>query len=182
MQIQFMKLKLILLPLLTFFTLTNAHAEVLFLAETGFIVKNEVVVTTSRQQAWNIFINEVDRWWPSDHTWWGEEGTLTLDSYAGGCFCEKYNAKSAEHMRVTFVEPFTSMRLTGGLGPLQAMGMYGALDWTFTENEQGTLVTMTYKVNGINPQGFAQLAPIVDKVQAIQLAGLANLINLQKNN
>lgn len=177
MKKQFLTLKFILMPLLTLFTATNSQAEVLFLADTGFMVKNETLIKTNRQAVWQVFIKQVEQWWPSDHTWWGDAGTLTIEPFAGGCFCEKYNDKSAEHMRVTFVDPFYSMRMTGGLGPLQAMGMYGALDWTFTENKQGTLVTMTYKVNGINPEGFAKLAPIVDQVQAIQLAGLANWIH-----
>lgn len=166
--------------LLTFSSVTNSYGEVLFVAETGFIVKNKIIVKASKEKTWNVFINQVDKWWPSDHTWWGEASILTIDSFAGGCFCENYNNKSAEHMRVVFVEPHISMRMTGGLGPLQGMGMFGALNWEFTDNEQGTLVTMTYKVNGINPTGFVKLAPIVDKVQAIQLEGLANLINISK--
>jgi len=175
-----MNINKMILFLLTFFSVTNVHAEVLFVAETGFIVKNKIIVKTNKEKTWNIFINQVDQWWPSDHTWWGEVGALTIDSFAGGCFCEKYNNKSAEHMRVTFIEPKVLMRMTGGLGPLQGMGMYGALDWEFTGNEQGTIVTMTYKVNGINPSGFADLAPIVDKVQAIQLEGLANFLDTKK--
>ena len=79
-------------------------------------------------------------------------------------------------MRIAFVDPNKIMRMTGGLGPLQGMGMYGALEWTFTAMDQGTEITMSYRVNGINPDGFAELAPIVDRVQAIQLGGLENLL------
>ena len=79
-------------------------------------------------------------------------------------------------MRISFVDPPSLMRMTGGLGPLQGMGMYGALEWVFESTDQGTNVTMTYRVNGINPDGFAELAPIVDAVQAIQLGGLGSLV------
>ena len=83
-------------------------------------------------------------------------------------------------MRISFVDPSKLMRMTGGLGPLQGMGMFGALEWKFETIERGTEITMTYRVNGISPDGFAELAPIVDRVQAIQLGGLENLI--QGNN
>jgi len=69
--------------------------------------------------------------------------------------------------------------MTGGLGPLQGLGMYGALDWVFVSNDQGTEVTMTYRVNGINPDGFDQLAPVVDQVQGLQLGGLKTLLDAQ---
>lgn len=62
--------------------------------------------------------------------------------------------------------------MTGGQGPLQGMGRYGALDWQFTPGETGTQITLTYRVNGINPDGYAQLAPIVSSVQGLQLKAL----------
>jgi hypothetical protein len=39
---------------------------------------------------------------------------------------------------VVFVDPGHVLRMTGGLGPLQGMGIYGALDFSFTANEEGT--------------------------------------------
>ena len=153
----------------------SSYAEVLLITETGFITENKIQVTADRETTWKAFV-QVGQWWPADHTWWGDAKGLTIDSFAGGCFCEKNGDKSAEHMRVTLVDTNTLMRMTGGLGPLQGMGMYGALDWAFETNDQGTQVTMTYKVNGISPEGFAELAPIVDQVQAIQLGGLGTLL------
>jgi len=155
----------------------KSYGEVLFLAETGFIVENKTVVTASREDTWRVFTQDVDRWWPADHTWWGEASKLSIDAKAGGCFCENHENKSAEHMRVSFVEPTRVLRMLGGLGPLQGLGMYGALEWTFKNGGQGTEVTMSYKVNGINPEGFEVLASIVDRVQALQLSGLAQFVN-----
>lgn len=156
-------------------TAITGHAEVLHLAATGFITENRIQVSADRETTWNAFI-QVGRWWPADHTWWGDADGLTIDAVAGGCFCEKSGNKSAEHMHIVMVDTASVMRMTGGLGPLQGMGMYGALDWVFETNDQGTQVTMTYRVNGINPEGFAELAPIVDQVQAIQLGGLKTLL------
>ena len=166
----------ILLVLCVLFTAIRASGEVLLIAETGFIIENRIQVNSNREVTWRAFTQQVGQWWPSDHTWWGETSSLTIDNYAGGCFCEKNGNKSAEHMRIAFVDPNRLMRMTGGLGPLQGMGMFGALEWTFETIEQGTEVTMTYSVNGISPDGFAELAPIVDRVQAIQLGGLETLL------
>ncbi|WDE02699.1 hypothetical protein [Thalassomonas actiniarum] len=150
----------------------SASAEVLLLAQTGFIIENKIQVKADRETAWRVFTRDVGQWWPSDHTWWGDANALSIDGFAGGCFCEKSAGKSAEHMRISFVDPTHLMRMTGGLGPLQGMGMYGALEWGFKSQGPVTEVTMTYKVNGISPDGFEKLAPVVDKVQALQLGGL----------
>jgi uncharacterized Fe-S cluster-containing radical SAM superfamily protein len=54
--------------------------------------------------------------------------------------------------------------------------MYGSLDWIFSEANDNTIVTLRYSVQGINPEGFEQLAPIVDKVQLLQLKALVDFI------
>ena len=152
---------------------TSSNAELLFTSETGFIVENTFETEASKNKAWRALVDDVGKWWPSDHTWWGDASKLSINEFAGGCFCEKSGNNSAEHMRISYVDQYTVMRMTGGLGPLQGMGMYGALEWTFTTAKTGkTKVSMKYSVNGINPDGFEQLAPIVDKVQAMQLNGL----------
>ncbi|NKB35512.1 MAG: SRPBCC domain-containing protein [Pseudomonadales bacterium] len=159
---------------------SSTYAEVITIAETGFIIENKIQVNTNKATTWQAFSEEVDLWWPKDHSWWGVDSTLSIDSFAGGCFCEIGVEKSAEHMHIVFVDPPNQMRMTGGLGPLQGMGMFGALEFVFNENETGTEVVMTYRVNGINPDGFEQLAPIVDQVQAIQIEGLATLLSTRQ--
>lgn len=57
------------------------------------------------------------------------------------------------------------------------MGLYGALDWKLQANEQGTEIIFTYKVHGFYSAGFAELAPVVDYVQGLQLSGLADYLN-----
>ncbi len=151
---------------------TIAETNVVNISEHGFIVENVQTSPKSPQELWSQLTQDVDKWWPKDHTWWGKEGVLTIDTFAGGCFCEKSADKSAEHMRISFVEPHTLLRMTGGLGPLQGMGMYGALDWKLQPLENETKITLTYRVSGIDPKGFEQLAPIVAQVQGIQLKSL----------
>ena len=100
-----------------------------------------------------------------------------IETKAGGCFCEVSGDKSAEHMRISFVEPQKLLRMTGGLGPLQGMGMYGSMDWKFSEESGVTTVILKYKVSGYSPDGFEQLAPIVAKVQGLQLEGLKTFLD-----
>lgn len=169
--------KLLLLPLILFIPINNVSAELQHLAETGFIVENKIEVAADVATSWKAFVEEVDNWWPKDHSWWLDQGTFTIDPRAGGCFCERAgDGRSAEHMRVSFVDPEKMLTMTGGLGPLQGMGMFGALTFTFTESDGGTVVTMTYKVNGINPDGFEELAPVVDMVQGLQIGGLKTFL------
>lgn len=149
-----------------------AKPQVILVAEHGFIVENTVTTEHSSDQLWRGLIQDVDLWWPKDHSWWGKEGTFNIDPKAGGCFCEVAGNKSAEHMRISFVEPNKLLRMTGGLGPLQGMGMNGALDWKFASQEGKTVVTLTYRVTGIHTESFQQLAEIVAKVQGIQLGSL----------
>lgn len=154
-----------------------AQAEVQFVSDTGFIIENRIHVAADTDAAWQALVNKVDAWWPKDHSWWLDAGTFSIEPVAGGCFCERNGASSAEHMRIVFVEPGKLLRMNGGLGPLQGMGMFGALDWTLSPAGEGTDITLTYRVTGTNAEGFAGLAPIVDSVQALQLGGLGNYLN-----
>lgn len=154
-----------------------AKTSVIAVSDSGFIVENSASIKATPDTVWQALIQDVDKWWPKDHSWWGQQGTFSMDSVAGGCFCETAGARSAQHMQIVFVEPGKLLRMTGGLGPLQDMGVYGALDWVFTEQGGQTLITLTYRVHGYYPDGFAELAPIVGQVQGIQLQGLVNFVN-----
>lgn len=157
-----------------FFSLVSmsAYGEVLHVADTGFIVENSYQTAASPEQAWEALINDIGRWWPADHTWFGDSANLSIEAKANGCFCEIDGERQVMHMQISFVDPGRLLRMTGGLGPMQQMGMTGALDWRIEAGEGGSTLTLTYRVNGINPDGFAELAPIVDAVQAQQLGGL----------
>ncbi len=48
----------------------SGHAEVLLIAETGFITENKIQLSTDRETTWNAFV-QVGQWWPADHTRWG---------------------------------------------------------------------------------------------------------------
>lgn len=160
------------------FACAPAKAEVIYIVDTGFSVENRVRIHQPAERVWQALIQQVDQWWPKDHSWW--EGTFTIDPHAGGCFCERKGGQSALHMMITLVDPGQLMRMTGGLGPLQGLGLSGVLDWQLSpdeNNSQVTQVTLTYRVNGYLPGGLAGLAPVVDQVQALQLGGLLNFLS-----
>ena len=53
------------------------------------------------------------------------------------------------------------------------MGLDGALEWRFAEENAGTRITLWYRVGGYTPDDIGKFAPVVDKVQGQQLGGLA---------
>jgi uncharacterized protein YndB with AHSA1/START domain len=143
----------------------------------GFTAENSAVVKADPLTAWQALVGDVDAWWPKDHSWWGKAGTFSIDARAGGCFCEKAGDRQAQHLQVVFVEPGKLLRLTGGLGPLQGLGLYGVLDWRLTPVEGGTKITYWYRAGGYASEDLKSLAVIVDQVQAEQLGNLARYIN-----
>ena len=151
-------------------------AEVSSAAPDGFLIENAEVVPAEPEAAWAALVGDVDRWWPKDHTWWGTDSTLSIEPAAGGCFCEVAGERQARHLEVVFVDPPRLLRMVGGLGPLQGMGLHGALDWKLEPVEGGTRITLRYQVGGFASQDLSELAPIVDRVQAGQLGGLASFL------
>ena len=67
-------------------------------------------------------------------------------------------------MTVTFANPGTILRLTGGLGPLGLMGVNGNMTWEFFDAEEGTRVKFTYVVGGYRAGGLGAIAIPVDYV------------------
>lgn len=160
---------------------TFARAEVRDATASGFTVENVRVVTVDPATAWRALVQDVDRWWPKDHSWWGAASTLSIDARAGGCFCETVGGdagggRQAQHLLVTFVDPGRTLRMTGGLGPLQGMGLHGALEFRLTPEGEGTRIVLWYRVGGYTPDDLSKFAPIVDRVQGQQLGGLADYL------
>ena len=140
----------------------------------GFTVENTEMVPVDADTAWKALVQDVDRWWPKDHSWWGQASKLSIEARAGGCFCEIAGAQQAQHMTVTFVDPGKTLRMIGGLGPLQGMGLSGALEFRLAPADGGgTRITLSYRAGGYSPDDIGKFAPVVDKVQAQQLGGLA---------
>lgn len=156
-----------------------ASAAVKDAAANGFSIENEQVVPVDQATAWQALVGDVDRWWPKDHSWWGAQSKLSIEPRAGGCFCEAGldGQQQALHMTVSFVDPGKTLRLLGGLGPLQGMGLSGAMEFRLAPADSGgTRITLSYRAGGYTPDDLSKFAPVVDKVQGQQLLGLADYL------
>ncbi len=150
-----------------------AQAEVVRSDAQGFQIRIETDIQAPPMAVYKQFL-KVGEWWNDEHTWFGDAAGLSIKARAGGCFCEKNGRREAVHMTVSYVDPGKEVRLIGGLGPLQMMGIHGGMSWTFTANENGgTRVVQQYQVTGSIAGGMQALAPVVDQVQSIQQNGLA---------
>ncbi len=154
-----------------------ALAEVKSAIPAGFEVETKVVVGLAPAEAYSA-LARVGEWWNSEHTYSGKAANMRIDARAGGCFCETIpgdagtdKAGTIEHMRVIYAQPGKTLRMQGGLGPLQAEAATGTLTWTLKPLAGGTEITQSYVVGGYIRGGAEKLAPIVDKVLAEQMAG-----------
>jgi uncharacterized protein YndB with AHSA1/START domain len=168
--------RLLVVSLAALLPFASAQAEV-ELGETGFVVRNSMIVTAEQDEIWQALVTPA-RYWSPDHSWSGDAGNFSLEPVAGGCFCETLpNGGSVEHMRVIMIQPTRLLRLAGALGPLQSEGLAGAMSWQLTGVESGTQVTVTYVVGGYMQFVTEDIAPAVDGVVREQLESLASLFD-----
>jgi hypothetical protein len=154
-----------------------ASAEVGSAGANGFEIRETVHVTATADKAYAALITPA-RWWNSMHTYSHSASNLMLDARAGGCWCETLpDGGSVEHLRVVYASPGKLLRLRGGLGPLQAMGVDGALTFSLKSAANGTDISVSYAVGGYNKDGFDDLAKVVDRVLGEQVESLRKLID-----
>ena len=157
-----------------------AQAAVLDASEHGFTIENVIELKTSPPEAYTALIRDVGQWWPAEHSWFGKAGNFSIDARAGGCFCEIDGERQVMHMQIAQAMPGQLLRMMGGLGPLQGMGLSGPLDWRFAPHEGGTRITLHYRVAGYAPGvDVPAFAAVVDRVQALQLGALGDFLRKQ---
>ncbi len=148
-----------------------ARAEVLDAAANGFTTRTSVTIATTPEAAWEALTAGFGQWWDPAHSFFGDAGKFTLDPSVGGAWVEDQgDGRWVRHLEVCYADPGHKLLMRGGLGPLQEMGVSGALSFTFEPGEGGIEVALTYAVGGYHPQGLDVLAPIVDRVLGEQLA------------
>lgn len=150
---------------------TGLKAEVIESSEHGFIIRTVVEIDAGKMDVWEDLTRNVDQWWDPEHSYSLDASNFYMEPRANGCFCEQLaNGGSVLHMLVSHVNPGKTLRLLGGMGPLQEMGIHGAMTFSLKEMEDGkTQLTMNYAVTGFVPGGLQALAPIVDQVMAGQV-------------
>ena len=152
-------------------TAAPALAEITAKGETGFNLKISREVQTEPAVVYEQFL-KISEWWIKGHTWFGSSDNLSIEAKAGGCFCEIDGERQVHHMLVTFVDPGREIKMTGGLGPLQMMGVHGGMSWRFEASETGTQIILSYNVSGFAPGGLLDLAEVVDAVLTAQIEAL----------
>lgn len=156
------------------------RAETSEISPSGFTITYAVVVDADPQKVWQAF-TQLPAWWNSAHTWSGQAANLSLDSTAGGCWCERWgNGASAVHGRVLLAIPGSVLRLQAWLGPLQEMPVAGVLSFGTARRDDATRLRVTYRVAGAPDAGLDKLAPAVDKVIGEQVKRLKAFIETGK--
>ena len=141
----------------------------------GFTVREEVRFSGPPARAWAHLV-DVARWWSGKHTYSGSSSNLSLALRPGGCWCERLDHGGfVRHMEVVLVIPEKTLRLTGGLGPLQGMGATGALTFSLQSSSPGvTTVVAVYSVVGFTRDGLTEIAASVDEVLSEQMSRFAS--------
>ena len=146
-----------------------ANAEVTQVDARYFVSEHRIPISASPGKVWRALTEDVAQWWDATHSYSGNAENFHLEARAGGCFCEIYESGSIEHMRVVLARTNLELRMHGGLGPLQSMGVAGAMTFALEKTETGTLLNYKYAVTGA---GGEALAGAVDRVQLGQLQRL----------
>lgn len=154
-----------------------ARAEVTQARPGAFQIEIPARVEASAVRLYSAII-AVERWWDPAHTWSGASANLSLNATAGGCFCERWANGSAEHGRVIMARKNELLRLYAALGPLQAQPLNAVLDFELTaEDEETTLLKLSYRVSGGAESGLEQWASGVDQVLTGQMDRLLRFID-----
>ena len=141
-----------------------ADADVLKSSDTSFTVQHSRTIAAPPAKVWETLLHP-DRWWDGAHSYSGSAANLSLDPRPGGCWCEKTANGGVEHMRIVYLAGGSTLRMVGGLGPLQAMPVTAVLTVTLKHVATGTELTADYAVAG---PGLAGIAASVDGVLAGQ--------------
>lgn len=119
-------------------------------------------------------IGKVDKWWNKDHTYSHDAGNLSMQMAPGGCFCERWDGGAVMHGTVISLRKDTQVVLQASLGPLQPLAVTGVLTFTMAPRGEGTILKLTYRVNGGPNSGLDKWAGPVDAMLTEQLHRLAS--------
>ena len=167
-------MRLILLFLIVFSI--TVSAEVKHKDSAGFIVSGEIEVSGDATKVWKQLLR-IDQWWEDSHSFSGKAANLYLDIANEKCFCEKWNDNWTRHLAVVHVQPKLLLVLEGGLGPLQAEGLLGALTIKLEQKMMTTQLSWHYKVHGYAANGIDSWAAPVDGVLKKQFDNLRSRLS-----
>lgn len=154
----------------------ETRAEVVSAATNGFEVRETAQIAAKPDAVYAVLVAP-SRWWDSAHTYSKSAANLTLDARAGGCWCESLaEAGTVQHLIVVLAMPGKTLRLRGALGPLQGLGVEGAMTWKISPSAGGSDLELTYTAGGFAKDGLDKLAGPVDGVLGEQVERLKQFI------
>jgi polyketide cyclase/dehydrase/lipid transport protein len=157
---------------------TAARAEVADRSAAGFEVVERATIAAPAGKVWDAMMRP-GKWWSSEHSWSGDAKNLHFEP--DGCFCETLKRGGVRHMMIIYNDGGTTLRMTGGLGPMQLTGATGNMSFVLKETAGKTALTVTYDVGGYAKGGLAEtLAAPVDMVLGEQVKRLAKYVETGK--
>jgi uncharacterized protein YndB with AHSA1/START domain len=151
---------------------TPASADIVPASPAGFVIDQTLSIAAPPAKVWATLIQPA-RWWSKEHSYSGASANLTLEPRAGGCWCEKLSdGGSVEHMRVVMFAPNETLRLVGGLGPLQAAAVSATLTVELKAEGGGTILHYSYVVGGFMRPSLDAVALPVKQVLDAQFINL----------
>ena len=160
--------------LLSAVPLTVGLGEVLQSAPDGFHLKIEIEIPIGSDDAYRKFVDDFNKWYDASHSYSQNAENLSLDLEQHSMFERLPEGGFVRHMEISFHQPGKSLRMLGGLGPLQTMGVSGCMEFKFAERDGKTVVSMEYIVTGASFQKLDRLAAPVDGVMNAQLQRFAD--------
>lgn len=173
--------RLVAIALAAFLTIPSiAQAKVLAKGATGFVVEHKVELKADAKSAYDAFI-KIGSWWSSSHSFSGDAKNLKIDTKPGGFWSETLpNGGFVKHMDLVHAAPGSMLVFSGGLGPLQFMGVAGSMTVSFKPGKGTTTVTLRYDVGGRDDKNFEEISNGVDGVIAEQFARYAKFADTGK--
>lgn len=153
-----------------------ARAVVSDSGASGFSVAENVHIAETPDKVYAALVAP-SRWWSPAHTFSHDSANLSLDATAGGCWCEKLPERgSVQHLVVVYAVEGHALVMRGALGPLQGLGVNGAMTIALKPAVDGTDLSLTYNVGGYLKDGLASWAGPVDGVLGEQVLRLKALV------
>ncbi|MFN3191908.1 MAG: hypothetical protein ACE361_15460 [Aureliella sp.] len=145
---------------------SSTWAEVRSAKPDGFSIAIKVESPLEADATFRALVDDFAKWYDASHSYSGKAENLSLDLKRHCMFEKLPNGGFVRHMEIAYYHPNQRViRLLGGLGPLQEMGVTGALTFAVKPAEGGGASTMlTYRITGADDQELNKIAPIVDQV------------------
>lgn len=153
------------------------QSEVTETAANGFQIKMTIPCEAKSDVVYDSFVNHVGDWWDASHTYTQDAKNLAIEARPHGWFIEKLpDGGFVRHFGIAYLAPGKTIRMDGGMGPLQEHGVAGSMTINFKPTDNGgSVIDLTYNVGGFMPGGektIKQWSPLVKQVITGQMQRL----------